>query len=94
MLYDEARLAVAKLMEPFAEFPFVDDASRAHFLAMVIEPFVRMTIGHEHPTPLYVVHASQPGTGKGLLIKCGLYIANGAVAAQTYHRDDASSTSG
>lgn len=49
----------------FADFPFADDASKAHTLAMTLLPFVRPMI--QGPTPLHLVDAPRPGTGKSLL---------------------------
>ena len=51
--------------ETFGEFPLVDDASRAHVLALVLQPFVMPLI--DGPTPLYLIEAPTPGTGKGLM---------------------------
>jgi hypothetical protein len=47
------------------DFPFADEASRAHTLALVLEPFVRPAI--HGPTPLYLIDAPIRGAGKGLL---------------------------
>jgi putative DNA primase/helicase len=53
------------LDEMLVDFPFVDDASRAHALAAMLLPFVRDCISG--PTPLHLIEAPTPGTGKGLL---------------------------
>lgn len=47
------------------DFPFVDDASKAHAVAILLLPFVRPMIAG--PTPLHLIDAPTPGTGKGLL---------------------------
>ncbi len=47
------------------DFPFVDEASRAHAAALLLLPFVRPMIGG--PTPLHLIDAPSAGTGKGLL---------------------------
>ena len=47
------------------DFPFVDDASRAHALAALLQLFVRKMI--DGPTPIYLVDSPTQGTGKGLL---------------------------
>jgi hypothetical protein len=60
MPVDEAREWL--LNELFGDFPFVDDASRAHTLALVLEPFVRPTI--DGPTPLYLIDAPLRGAAK------------------------------
>jgi hypothetical protein len=53
------------LYELLGEFPFEDEASRAHVLVATLLPFVReMVLG---PTPLHLIDAPSPGTGKGLL---------------------------
>lgn len=82
----EVSAAMSTLLYPFAQFPFADAASGANFLAMVIEPFVRSTIG-PYPTPMYVFKASTPGTGKSLLCQAGLYIGTGDVPPASWHAD-------
>jgi hypothetical protein len=63
------------LEELLGDFPFVDQASRAHALALALEPFVRRII--DGPTPIYLVDAPTPGTGKGLLIDVVAFLALG-----------------
>lgn len=60
------------------DFPFADDASKAHALALILEPFVRPLI--DNPTPLYAIDAPCPGTGKTLLamLGTGVFVPNGA----------------
>src|SRR5262249_45815830 len=53
------------LSELFGEFPFEDDASRAHVLVATLLPFIRTMIPGS--TPLHLIDAPSPGTGKGLL---------------------------
>lgn len=48
-----------------ADFPFASDADRAHAVAALILPFVRPLI--DGPTPLHLIEAPTPGSGKGLL---------------------------
>lgn len=52
------------LDETFGEFPFVDEAGRAHTLAACLLPTVRPAI--EGPTPSHLADAPIEGTGKGL----------------------------
>ncbi len=54
------------LEELLGEFPFVSEADRAAALALGILPFVRELI--PGPTPLHLIEAPSPGTGKGLLV--------------------------
>src|SRR5262249_51299283 len=60
------------------DFPFVDDASRAHALAAILLPFVRDLI--PGPTPLHLIEAPTPGTGKGLLANVITIPATGRAA--------------
>ena len=50
------------LYELLADFPFVDDASRANTLAALLTPFVRHVI--PGPVPMGLFDAPQAGTGK------------------------------
>ena len=47
------------------DFPFVDEASRTHAVAIALLPFVRPAI--EGPTPLHMIDAPTPGSGKSLM---------------------------
>ncbi len=60
---DRARLLLFDLV---SEFPFVSESERAHALSLAFLPFVRDMI--DGPTPLHMVEAAKPGTGKGLLV--------------------------
>jgi hypothetical protein len=66
------------LDELFGDFPFADEASRAHTLALVLEPFVRPAI--RGPTPLYLIDAPIRGAGKGLLADVACLVATGRKA--------------
>ncbi len=62
--------------ELMGEFPFVDDASRAHALALLLLPFVRPMISGA--TPNHLIDAPTPGTGKSLLADlCTIPFASG-----------------
>mgnify|MGYP001228369449 CR=1 FL=1 len=52
--------------ELLGDFPFADDASRAHAIALGLLPFCRAMI--DGPTPLHLVDAPLRGAGKGLLV--------------------------
>ena len=47
------------------DFPFTDEGSEAHALALILQPFIRFILSG--PTPLYLITAPARGTGKGLL---------------------------
>lgn len=65
------------LTELLGDFPFVDQASRANAVAMLLLPFVRHAI--DGPTPLGVADAPVEGTGKSLLIEAMMFITLGAI---------------
>lgn len=62
--------------ELLSDFPFVGEAEKAHALALALQPFVRDLI--DGPTPLFLVEAPTPGTGKGLLVQAACWPAVGA----------------
>jgi putative DNA primase/helicase len=66
------------LKEVLGDFPFIDQADRAHAVAAILQPFVRGLI--EGPTPLFVIEAPTPGAGKGLLSNVIAAIATGREA--------------
>jgi hypothetical protein len=79
---DETDLKRAKQLigqEWLADFPFVDDASRANVIAAPITAITRDLI--DGPTPLFAIDAPAPGTGKGLLAASMGIIATGATPA-------------
>jgi len=63
------------LSDLLGDFPFADDASRAHALALMLLPFVRLMI--DGPTPLHAIDAPQEGSGKGLLASVFGMVASG-----------------
>ena len=63
------------LDELMGDFPFANDASRAHTLAAILLPFVRPMING--PTPLHLLDAPARGTGKGLLADLIGIVTNG-----------------
>ena len=72
--------------ELLGDFPFVDDASRAHALAMLFLPFVRPAI--DGPTPLHLVDSPSPGTGKSLMVDaCVIPFTSEGVATTTCSHD-------
>lgn len=58
--------AVRLFDELLTDFPFADgEMGRAHSIALLLTPFVREMI--HGPTPLVIIDAPGPGSGKGLL---------------------------
>lgn len=76
---EEAKRLIFEDLVP--DFPFVDDkgASKAHYVAMILAPFVRDMIGG--PTPQFVVDAAKEGTGKTILAGAAITIFTGLPAA-------------
>jgi hypothetical protein len=70
----------------YVDFPFADEASRAHALAAVLLPFVRSFI--DGPTPLHAFDAPAIGSGKTLLANLAAIIATGRDAAPMAHAGD------
>jgi hypothetical protein len=69
----EARRLIVE--EVYGDFPFADQASRAHAVVATIQPFVRQMI--DGGTPLVLFDAPSPGTGKTLIVSCGTNICTG-----------------
>jgi hypothetical protein len=82
----EVRAAVATLKTPIADFPFVDDASRAHALALLILTFVRDCV--DGPTPLHLIKKAIAGEGATLLTDTLLAPALGTDIARLSEIDD------
>jgi len=72
------RLFVGELL---LDFPFVDQASRAHALALALLPVCRYMI--DGATPLHLISAPTHGAGKSLLAECALLPAYGREPAAT-----------
>lgn len=86
-----AQIAAARALivdEMLGDFAFVSAADRAHAVALLLLPFARELIAG--PTPLHVIEAPTPGSGKTLLASVLMRPALGADATPiTEGRDDA-----
>ncbi len=76
----EVGAAMELLLELLYDFPFDSPSSRANALALLVLPFVREFI--TGPTPLHVIDATTPGSGKGLLADCCSVVATGREAGK------------
>ncbi len=87
---DETDLMLAKRLiglEFLGDFPFVDEASRAHAMAVPLTVLAREVI--DGPTPLFAFDAPAAGTGKGLLARLLVRVATGfEPSIMTDTRDD------
>ncbi|MCC6809174.1 MAG: hypothetical protein IT381_17235 [Deltaproteobacteria bacterium] len=83
---DRARTLI--LDEVFFDFPWVNEADKAHAFAALLLPFMRRFI--TGATPLHLFEAPTPGTGKGLICDVVSLIASGKAAESTTlpHQDD------
>ena len=70
-----ATRALADLLDPFSEFPFLADCDRAATAAMILSIIGRTAI--DGCVPMFVAQAPTPGSGKGLLVDAVAMIATG-----------------
>lgn len=78
---DEVARARELILEPFHDFPFENEASRAHAVALVLAPFSRdLVVGS---TPLFGIDATKWGSGKGKLMTVASVIASGEPPSNT-----------
>ncbi len=61
--------------ELLGDFPFVNRSDAAHGVAAMILPFVRRLF--RGPTPIHLIEAPRPGSGKGLLANVISVVAHG-----------------
>ncbi len=62
---DDVAAALSTAMEPFIDFPFDGPSSKAHTLAMLLQPLVRNMI--DGRCPAYLITKPRPDTGAGYL---------------------------
>jgi hypothetical protein len=74
------------LVELLGDFPFQDDASKAHALAALLLPFVRLMV--DGPTPLHLLDAPVEGTGKTLLATVIALVSTGREPEAIAEADD------
>jgi hypothetical protein len=79
--------ARATLFDWLADFPFARDSDRAHAIALFLLPFVRDIVGVV--TPVHLIEAPIPGTGKTLLARVLLSASMGREPALSpFDRDE------
>jgi hypothetical protein len=86
---DDAIRARDVLLEIVVDFPFALEAHKSAWLAATLTPLARFAF--EGPTPLFLVDANVPGSGKGLLLDCICRIVSGerfTVANYTADEDE------
>jgi hypothetical protein len=76
---EDLQRAVKTIWTPLQDFPFVDQASRANALGLMLTPTVRPQLGAQN-VPLAIVDATVQGTGKTLLVNVMSLTATGRTA--------------
>ena len=76
---EDVRRSLALLDDAFGDFPYVDEASRANMIALLLTCVVRQSFkGH---VPLALIDAPRAGTGKTLAVEAVTQITTGRTAA-------------
>ncbi len=83
---EDARAAADRLLDVVADFPFIEDADRSAWLALVLTQTGRQAI--TGPCPLFAITATTRGSGKSLLADAASLIAFGRAAARRPFLDD------
>jgi len=76
--------------ELLVDFPFVSESDRAHAVAAMLLPFVRRMVGG--CTPIHLIEAPAPGSGKNLLADVVSLIATGHACEPTTVTSDEDET--
>ena len=74
----DAAKALAELLEPFDEMPFLAESDRMAAGALVLTLIGRAAI--DGSTPMFTTRAPTPGSGKGLILDVAAMIATGRLA--------------
>jgi hypothetical protein len=78
---DDIEAAVGVIEDVIGEFPFVSPAAKANAVGFMLTPVVRAALGPMAVSPLALIDAAAPGTGKGLFMDVCAIIATGRTAA-------------
>ena len=79
----ELQAAVELIEELLWDFPFVDRASYANAVGLMLTPLIRPAMSFEEQVPMALLDATNPGTGKGLLLEIVSLIATGGTVPVT-----------
>jgi hypothetical protein len=72
---DDARRAVAQLLDPVRDFPFVSQADKGAWIALILTMIARDV--YRGPHPMWIIQANARGAGKSLLAELAFRIAIG-----------------
>ena len=85
---DDARAAIATLLDTVCDFPFAEPTHRSAFVAGLLTPLARFAF--DGPAPLFLIDANAPGAGKGLLCDLVSLIVTGTrFATSSYSHESA-----
>jgi hypothetical protein len=73
---DDARRALASILDLFCDFPFIDEAARHVPVAALLTMLAMPALGGAN-TPAFLFEANTPGTGKGLTLDTVCILATG-----------------
>lgn len=76
---EQLRAAIAKIIDVFADFPFVDVASAANLLGLLLTPLLRTVV--MGPVPIALLDKPKMGTGASLLAEVIAILTTGRPAA-------------
>jgi hypothetical protein len=83
---DEAKAAMAKLLDLVSDFDFVNPAGKSVWVAGVLSIAARHTFNG--PVPIIIVDASKRGSGKTTLVDVASIIATGVKTSRMFYTDD------
>ncbi len=84
---DDSKLAIDRLFDVVSDFPFVADADRSAWVALLLSLVGRACVSG--CVPLFAITATCAGSGKGLLADVATQIAYGhPVSKRSFQRDD------
>lgn len=84
---DDARRAIAELLEVVCDFPFGSDGDRSGWLAALLTPLARSAF--EGPVPMFLADANTRGAGKtNLADAVGRIVTGRATARQAWSADN------
>ena len=83
---DAARAAAREILEVVQDFPFANDAHRSAWLAALLTPLARCGIAGN--VPFFMIDATTPGSGKGMLADIIAVITSGRLVSKIDYPDD------
>jgi len=76
--YADVQAAIARLFDPFSEFPFKNESSKSTLIAAILTLIARYTVGN---VPLFAIRSTTAGSGKSKIANGISLIVTGRMAA-------------